>query len=206
MFSFLKKKPSLQDQIIQIKVNGKMLESQSKQAMKRAKQHETKMKNCIKKGEMETAQVFAESMIRCKNESIQLQRTANQMEAVADVLNSQAQAQIMAGTLGTTVNALACASENLNANYITNTLKQFSSLANELGVQTQFMNEKISESQSTNTDQSEVNGVMKEAMMQMGYEVSEGFDGVPVAKPKEKEAENNGGVATSDLASRLNSL
>ncbi|GKT14155.1 Snf7 family like protein [Aduncisulcus paluster] len=97
------KQPMNQDDFMfELKMNSKQLSREATKAKQTEKKYKAKVLECIKQGDRDTAEIHAQSCIRCKREALKLTRLSARMDAVAMQLKSAAVSQkvvhMMAGT------------------------------------------------------------------------------------------------------------
>ncbi|KAK8804649.1 hypothetical protein JH06_3226 [Blastocystis sp. subtype 4] len=110
------KKPSLEDQVIELKMTSRSLNAQYKKAEQEAKNYEKKMKAEVVKGNQEGAKIYAESSIRMRNQAKQFMVLSSRVEAAAMTMQSVSSMSGISKSMSSCVSAIKAASTSMDIN------------------------------------------------------------------------------------------
>lgn len=195
----------LMDQIFNLKFTSKQLVRGSKRAEKDEKSEKLKVKKAIEKQNMDGAKIYAQNAIRKKNEALNYLRLASRLDAVVSRLDTQAKMQMVNKSMVGIVSALDRALANNNLEKMATTMDQFERQFENLDVQSEFVENAMSNQATLSTPEDEVNTLLQQVAEEHGLEVSLGLPAagaVPVAAPAQAASVD----ARDDLTKRLAEL
>ena len=111
---FWSKKPTLEDQVIDLRMSSKMMDNQYKRCMKESVVYEKKMKAEIAKGNQDSAKLYAESAVRLKAQGKQFMILSARVQAAALTLQSMSSMSGVSNSMATSVRAIKSASQSLD--------------------------------------------------------------------------------------------
>eukprot|EP00210_Caulerpa_lentillifera_P001255 g1211.t1 len=197
----------LLDQIFNLKFTSKQLVKQSKKCEKDEKTERNNVKKAIEKGNMDGARIYAQNAIRKKTEQLNYIRLASRLDAVVSRLDTQAKMQAVTKNMAGIVKALDRALATNNLEKVANTMDQFERQFENLDVQSEFVDNAMSNQMSLSTPENEVNGLLQQVADEHGLEVQLGLPGAATATPvvaKEEEVKSEN--SENDLSKRLAEL
>jgi charged multivesicular body protein 1 len=96
-------KHSLEDDLITFKLTSKQMARSSKKCEKNQTLNKDKLKKAIAQGNMEGARIYAENVIREKNQALNFLRLGSRIDAVASRLEAAVRMQQVNAAMGQTV-------------------------------------------------------------------------------------------------------
>jgi charged multivesicular body protein 1 len=118
-------KHTLHDDLITFKLTSKQMNRSSKKCDKNMAAQKEKLKTAIKQGNMEGAKIYAQNVIREKNQSLNFLRMASRIDAVASRLETAIRMQEVNQAMGQTVKGMSNAMKNMNVEQIAKTMSEF---------------------------------------------------------------------------------
>lgn len=129
----------LQNQLFEIRFTAKQLTRESQKAEKREAEHKIKLREAMKKGEMERAKICAENALREKQQALSLLKLSSRMEAVAQRVNQALVMGKVTKAMGKTVDGMESAFKSLDAEKISKVMDRFATQFDEVDVKTKVM-------------------------------------------------------------------
>ena len=201
------KKPDLMDVAIDLKMNAKMLEKQSAKLEGQMKTERKKILEAATKGQMENAQVYAETVIRLKKEALSTRQFGVKMGALAMKIEGAARTQEMSKTLTNTVPALERAMKQMDKMGIQGAVGDFEKVFENMEVKTAQIDDAISTVYQGTIAQDEVASLIQEIQSEAGMQVGEGMQGAgtsAISNPNANAYQQQNQV--DSLQARLNQL
>ncbi|KAJ1677598.1 hypothetical protein EV182_005840, partial [Spiromyces aspiralis] len=152
-------------------LQAKILARQSKKCEKEAIKEKAKLKKAIKQGNDEGAQIYAENVIRKKSEALQLLKLSSRIDGVATQVQSAANRQQVMKAMGTAVRGIDSALKTMNLEKLTAITDQFQAQAEDVNVQTRYMQEAMGGAVTTLVPQDEVESLMHQVADEAGIEM-----------------------------------
>mmetsp|Transcript_4147 Transcript_4147/g.10051 ORF Transcript_4147/g.10051 Transcript_4147/m.10051 type:complete len:213 (+) Transcript_4147:244-882(+) len=208
MFNFFgkSKEDQLLDQIFNLKFTAKQLVRTAAKCDKEEKQLKSKVKTAIEKGNIEGAKIHATDSIRKKNEQLNMMKLASRLDGVVSRLETQAKMNMVNKNMAGIVKSLEHSLNNLNLEQVSTNMDMFERQFENLDVQTEFVEQAMSNTTAHTTPAEEVNRLMQEVADMHGLEFAANLPEagkeltpLPEAGAGEKQAED-------DLTSRLAAL
>ncbi len=194
----------LLEQIFNLKFTSKQLSKQSKKCEKDEKAARLSVKKAIEKGNMDGARIYAQNAIRKKNEQLNYLRLASRLDAVVSRLDTQAKMQAVTKSMAGIVKALDKAVSTNNLDKVATTMDQFERQFENLDVQSEFVEQAMSNQMNLSTPEADVNNLLQQVADEHGLDVSAELPGASTATPamasQAKESEEG------DLTRRLAEL
>ncbi|KAL1513395.1 hypothetical protein ABEB36_002814 [Hypothenemus hampei] len=179
---------AMEKHLFNLKFAAKDLERQSKRCEKEEKQEKAKTKQAIQKGNMEVARIHAENAIRQKNQSLNYLRMSARVDAVASKVQSAVTTRKVTNSMAGVVKAMDAAMKSMNLEKISNVMDKFEQQFEDLGVQTDVLENTMAQTTTTLIPQNDVDSLMQqvadEAGLELNMELPEGPQGSTVANPQ----------------------
>ncbi|KAK9808977.1 hypothetical protein WJX72_007338 [[Myrmecia] bisecta] len=194
----------LLDQIFNLKFTSKQLVRQSKKSEKEEKMEKLKVKKAIEKGNIDGAKIYAQNAIRKKNEQLNYLRLGSRLDAVVSRLDTQAKMQVINKSMAGIVKALDQALANNNLERVAATMDQFERQFENLDIQSEFVENAMSNQAAMSTPEDEVTNLMQQVADEHGLEVQLNLpaaSNAPVAVQQQAVADPE-----NDLSQRLAQL
>ncbi|VDO12173.1 unnamed protein product [Rodentolepis nana] len=165
------KKPTLEDQLIDLKFTSKQLLTFAKKCEKEEKQAKDQLKKAIQAGNMDISRIYAENAIRKKNEGLNYMRMSSRIDAVAARVQTAVTTQSVTASMGHVVKGMAAAMKSMNLEKVSNLMDSFEKEFENLDVQSQVMEGTMNNTTSLNAPSADVDNLMREAADEAGIEL-----------------------------------
>ncbi|KAL5103537.1 Charged multivesicular body protein 1b [Taenia crassiceps] len=165
------KKPTLEDQLFDLKFTSKQLLNFSKKCEKEEKAAKAQLKKSIQAGNMDCSRVYAENAIRKKNEALNYMRMSSRIDAVAARVQTAVTTQSVTASMRNVVNGMSAAMKSMNLEKVSTLMDQFEKEFESLDVQSQVMEGTMSNTTSLNAPSNEVDSLMRETADEAGIEL-----------------------------------
>ncbi|NWX20708.1 CHM1B protein, partial [Aegotheles bennettii] len=155
------------EHLFNLKFAAKELNRNSKKCDKEEKAEKAKIKKAIQKGNMEVARIHAENAIRQKNQAINFLRMSARVDAVAARVQT-AVTKSMAGV----VKSMDATLKSMNLEKISALMDKFEHQFETLDVQTQQMEDTMSNTTTLTTPQNQVDMLLQEMADEAGLDLN----------------------------------
>ncbi|KAL0218697.1 hypothetical protein P9112_004350 [Eukaryota sp. TZLM1-RC] len=195
---------AMQNQLFQLKFVTKQMDRLAKKAEKAEKSERKKVKTAIEKGNNEGARIFAQNVIRKKNEQMNYLRLSSRIDAVASRLESAIQVGGVTRTMSKVVGNLDKALSSMNLEKVSNIMGEFENQFGNLDVQEQYMSEAMGSTMATSAPEDDVSALIDEIGHEHGLQVSHSLGQPGNAIPDAPTATTNS--PEDELMARFNQL
>nr|CDS31215.1 charged multivesicular body protein 1b [Hymenolepis microstoma] len=165
------KKPTLEDQLIDLKFTARQLLTFAKKCEKEEKQAKDQLKKAIQAGNMDISRIYAENAIRKKNEGLNYMRMSSRIDAVAARVQTAVTTQSVTASMSHVVKGMAAAMKSMNLEKVSNLMDSFEKEFENLDVQSQVMEGTMNNTTSLNAPSADVDNLMREAADEAGIEL-----------------------------------
>lgn len=163
---------AMEKHLFNLKFAVKELERNSKKCEKEEKQEKAKTKQAIQKGNMEVARIHAENAIRQKNQSINYLRMSARVDAVASKIQSAVTTRKVTNSMAGVVKAMDVAMKSMNLEKISNVMDKFEQQFEDLGVQTDVLENTMGQTTTTLVPTNDVDSLMQQVADEAGLELN----------------------------------
>lgn len=118
---------------------------------------------------MEVARIHAENAIRQKNQSLNYLRMSARVDAVASKIQSAVTTRKVTNSMAGVVKAMDVAMKSMNLEKISNVMDKFEQQFEDLGVQTDVLENTMSQTTTTLIPQNDVDSLMQQVADEAGY-------------------------------------
>lgn len=118
-------KHSLEDDLIQFRLTSKQMARSAKKCDKNMEAQKTKLKKAMEQGNMEGAKIYAQNVIREKNQSLNFLRLGSRIDAVASRLETAIRMQEVNKAMVMTVKGMSNAMKSMQVEQIASTMADF---------------------------------------------------------------------------------
>lgn len=184
----------LMEQIFNLKFTSKQLGRQAVKSEKEEKSEKLKVKKAIEKGNVDGARIHAQNAIRKKSEQLNYLRLSSRLDAVASRLDTQAKMNMVNKNMSGIVVSLEKALKSSNLEKIATTMDQFERQFENLDVQSQFVENAMSNTTSMSTPEDSVNALMQQVADEHQLDLRTQFNelgpapvGVPETAPPQED-------------------
>ena len=160
------------NQLFNLRFAAKDLERNAKKCDKAEKEEKRKLKVAISNGLMEGARIHAENAIRQKNQALSYRRMSARIDAVASRVQTAITMKSVTKSMERVVRSMASTISSMNLEQISDLMSNFEQQFEHLDVQSQVMEDTMSNSSTLTTPVSDVNSLMKEAADEAGLELN----------------------------------
>mmetsp|Transcript_15231 Transcript_15231/g.25106 ORF Transcript_15231/g.25106 Transcript_15231/m.25106 type:complete len:205 (+) Transcript_15231:194-808(+) len=176
------------EQVFQLKFVAKQMIKESQRCEKEEKHEKAKLKTAIEKGNMDGARIYAQNAIRKKNEAMNYLRLSSRVDAVQSRLQSAMKMGVVNKNMSGVTKTLASSMEAMDLEKISKTMDTFEKQFEDLDVQSQYVENAISNSTTLSTPEDDVSSLISQVADEHGLKLSEQMQGAPssaIAEDKE---------------------
>ncbi|XP_023013944.1 charged multivesicular body protein 1 [Leptinotarsa decemlineata] len=186
---------AMEKHLFNLKFAAKELERNSKRCEKEEKQEKAKTKQAIQKGNMEVARIHAENAIRQKNQSVNYLRMSARVDAVASKVQSAVTTRKVTNSMAGVVKTMDAAMKSMNLEKISSVMDKFEQQFEDLGVQTDVLENTMGQTTTTLVPQNDVDSLMQqvadEAGLDLNMELPEGPQGSVIGSASQVSQEQD---------------
>lgn len=154
-------KHSLEDDLIQFRLTSKQMLRSAKKCDKNQELQKQKLTKAMKEGNMEGARIYAQNVIREKNQSLNFLRLASRIDAVASRLETAIRMQDVNKAMVMTVKGMSNAMKSMEVEQIAKTMQDFEKNFEDMDVRSGYMESTMQNTTSMATPPEEVDTLMK---------------------------------------------
>ncbi|EDV25142.1 expressed hypothetical protein, partial [Trichoplax adhaerens] len=162
----------LAEHLFNLKFAAKDLNRHSQKCVKDEKAEKLKLKKAIQKGNVEGARIHAENAIRQKNQALNFLRLSSRVDAVAQRVQTAVTMKQVTGSMAGVVKSMDSAMRSMNLEKVTNLLDRFERQFEDLDVQTNCMDNAMSNSTTLTVPQGQVDSLMNQVADEHGLELN----------------------------------
>lgn len=188
--------PSMQEIIFKMRFTSKTIGRQATKSQKEIGTEERKARDALAKGNTDGARIFAENVIRKKNEHLNYLKLQSQLDAVASKLQAQEVRNQVSSSMMSVTSGLDQALSTMDVTQIGMTMEKFISQSEDLDLQTKYMDSAIGESTSSSTPRQQVDTLLAQIADQNNLNISGQLHGAaapstaPTAIPSTQQADD----------------
>ena len=134
----------------------------AKKAEKNQEAEKKKIKKAMEKGDPESARIYAQNAIRCKQESLNYLRLSSRMDAVASRVQSAMQMKTVTKAMGDVTKGMDKALASMDMAKITAVMDKFESVFEDVDVKVGYMDNAMSAATASQTPEDDVEALMKQ--------------------------------------------
>uniref|UniRef100_A0A8V0YY63 Charged multivesicular body protein 1B n=1 Tax=Gallus gallus TaxID=9031 RepID=A0A8V0YY63_CHICK len=159
---------NMEKHLFNLKFAAKELNRNSKRCDKEEKAEKAKIKKAIQKGNMEVARIHAENAIRQKNQAINFLRMSARVDAVAARVQTAVTMGKVTKSMAGVVKSMDATLKSMNLEKISALMDKFEHQFETLDVQTQQMEDTMSNTTTLTTPQNQVDMLLQEMADEAG--------------------------------------
>jgi len=198
--------PSLEDELINLRLTSKQMQRASKKCEKNEKEAVTKVKKAIKQGNPEGARIYAQDAIREKNQALNCLRLASRIDAVSSRLETAVRMNQVTKSMKGVVKGMDRGLASMDVDKISHIMDKFEQQFEDLDVKAAYMDTAMNATTANATPVDQVDDLVKMVADENNLELGEAFSDLgPIGKIKEPEKKQEVKVE-DDLEARLASL
>ncbi|XP_040018867.1 charged multivesicular body protein 1a [Gasterosteus aculeatus] len=169
----------MDETLFQLKFTSKQLERLSKKAEKESEKEQAKVKKALQQKNVECARVYAENVIRKKNESLNWLRMASRVDAVASKVQSAVTMKAVSKNMSQVTKSLDKALGSMDLQKVSAVMDKFESQVQNLDVHTSVMDDSMSSAMTLTTPQEQVDDLIHRVAEESGLEVMDQLSHLP---------------------------
>jgi len=167
---------SLEDDLITFRLTRKQMERSYLKCEKNQKIQMDKLKEAMKKGNLDGAKIYAENVIREKNQALNFLRLGSRIDAVASRLETAIRMQNVSKAMGQTVKGMSNAMKSMEPEKIARTMAEFEKQFEDMDVRSGYMENTMASTTAMATPPDQVESLMRMAADEAGLQVDELMD------------------------------
>ncbi|XP_038068010.1 charged multivesicular body protein 1a-like [Patiria miniata] len=197
----------IEDVLFQLKFTTKQLERSAKKCEKDQKVQQSKVKKAIEQKNIEGARIYAENVIRKKNEGLNFLRMASRVDAVSSRVQSALMMKELTKSMGSVVKGMDSVLKSMDLQKIAGVMEKFEKQFEDLDVHTQVMEGSMGQATTLTTPVNEVDKLIQEVAEENGLEMISELNEAPIATGSLSVAGSSRTVKDEDrLDQRLRAL
>lgn len=122
---------------------------------------------------MEGAKIYAENVIRNKNQALNFRRMGSRVDAVSQRVQTAVATKKVTQSMAGVVNSMESAMKSMNLEQISNLMDRFEQQFESLDVQTSVMSDAMQSTTTMTTPQTEVDSLMQQVADEAGIELNQ---------------------------------
>ncbi|DBA02069.1 TPA: hypothetical protein N0F65_000316 [Lagenidium giganteum] len=166
------KKNKLEDELFNMKFTAKSLLRQAKKCEKNQAAHKAKLKKAIEQGNMEGARIYAQNVIREKNQALSYLQLASRIDAVASRVQTAISMGQLKSNMSGVVKGMDTVMESMNVEKISQTMDQFEKHFEDMDVRAAYMEGAMSNGTSMTTPTDQVDDLIQMVADENGLKVA----------------------------------
>ncbi|XP_073454147.1 charged multivesicular body protein 1b [Aquarana catesbeiana] len=163
---------SMEKNLFNLKFAAKELHRNAKKCEKEEKTEKAKIKKAIQKGNTEVARIHAENAIRQKNQGINFLRMSARVDAVAARVQTAVTMGKVTKSMAGVVKSMDATLKSMNLEKISALMDKFEHQFETLDVQTQQMEDTMSNTTTLTTPQGQVDNLLQEMADEAGLDLN----------------------------------
>lgn len=164
---------AMERNLFNLKFAAKELERSAKKCEKDSVNEKLKLKKAIEQGNMEGAQIYAENVIRNKNQALNFRRMSSRVDAVSQRVQSAVATKKVTQSMAGVVGSMESAMKSMNLEQISGLMDKFEQQFENLDVQTSVMGDAMQSTTTMTTPQNQVDLLMQEVADESGIELNQ---------------------------------
>lgn len=200
-------KHSLEDDLINFRLTSKQMIRSAKKCEKNMASNKEKLKKAIEQGNMEGAKIYAQNVIREKNQNLNFLRLSSRIDAVASRLETAIRMQQVNQAMRDTVKGMSRAMQSMEVTQIAKTMEDFEKQFEDMDVRSGYMESTMDATTMMSTPPEQVDQLIQMVADEAGLKVKDSLDAssVPTGVPQ-TQAQQVASNPADDLEQRLAAL
>ncbi|XP_068438975.1 charged multivesicular body protein 1b-like [Clinocottus analis] len=162
----------MEKHLFNLKFAAKELQRNSKKCDKEEGAEKAKVKQAIRKGNLEAAKIHAENAIRQKHQSINFLKMSARVDAVASRVQTAVTMNQVSKSMSGVVKSMDATLKSMNLQKISELMDKFENQFETLDVQTAQLEDTMGNSTTLTTPQTEVNALLHEMADEAGLDLN----------------------------------
>lgn len=164
-------KHSLDDDLITFRLTKKQMERSALKCEKNQKVQMEKLKEAMRKGNIEGAKIYAENVIREKNQALNFLKLGSRLDAVAARIETAVRMQTLSKAMEQTVKSMNSAMQTMDSDKLARVMEQFEKNFENMDVQAGYMESSMAASTAMATPPDQVQQLMEMAATEAGLDM-----------------------------------
>eukprot|EP00600_Ochromonadales_sp_CCMP1393_P004600 CAMPEP_0174969032 /NCGR_PEP_ID=MMETSP0004_2-20121128/8500_1 /TAXON_ID=420556 /ORGANISM="Ochromonas sp., Strain CCMP1393" /LENGTH=175 /DNA_ID=CAMNT_0016218403 /DNA_START=205 /DNA_END=732 /DNA_ORIENTATION=- len=139
-------------------------------------EQKAKLKKAMEQGNMEGARIYAQNVIREKNQSLNFLRLGSRIDAVASRLETAIRMQQINSAMTQTVKGMTNAMKSMKVEQISQTMEDFEKNFEDMDVRSGYMESTMESTTAMSTPPEDVDNLMKMVADEAGLEIAGQLD------------------------------
>lgn len=179
-------KHSLEDDLINFRLTSKQMIRSAKKCEKNMASNKEKLKKAIEQGNMEGAKIYAQNVIREKNQNLNFLRLSSRIDAVASRLETAIRMQQVNQAMRDTVKGMSRAMQSMEVTQIAKTMEDFEKQFEDMDVRSGYMESTMDATTMMSTPPEQVDQLIQMVADEAGLKVKDSLDAssVPTGVPQ----------------------
>eukprot|EP01123_Difflugia_compressa_P013888 TRINITY_DN6745_c0_g1_i1.p1 TRINITY_DN6745_c0_g1~~TRINITY_DN6745_c0_g1_i1.p1 ORF type:complete len:197 (+),score=39.16 TRINITY_DN6745_c0_g1_i1:16-606(+) len=190
---------------LSLRLTAKQLVLQGKRSEKQSKKEKLKLKRAIEQGNTEGARIYAQNVIRLKNQSVNYLRLSSRVDAVASRVETAYKMKQVTRSMANIVKAMERSMKEMNLEQITEVMDKFERQFEDMDVQSEYVENTINQTTALTTPQGQVDDLIQQVAVENGLELTEQLGRIVPSKAQ-PEVEQQAAVEQDELSQRLAKL
>lgn len=174
--NFFSRKNKLEDELFNMKFTAKTLLRNSKKCDKNQAAQKAKLKRAIEQGNMEGAKIYAQNVIREKNQALSYLQLASRIDAVASRVQTAISMGQLKSNMSGVVSGMDTVMASMNVEKISETMDQFEKHFEDMDVRAAYMEGAMSNGTSMTTPADQVEDLIQMVADENGLRVAGQLD------------------------------
>lgn len=186
-------KHSLEDDLINFRLTSKQMLRSAKKCEKNMSANKEKLKKAIEQGNMEGAKIYAQNVIREKNQNLNFLRLSSRIDAVASRLETAIRMQQVNQAMRDTVKGMSRAMQSMEVTQIAKTMEDFEKQFEDMDVRSGYMESTMDATTMMSTPPEQVDQLIQMVADEAGLKVKDSLDAsaVPSGVPQTQAQQGN---------------
>eukprot|EP00605_Chrysophyceae_sp_TOSAG23-4_P003031 GSChrysophyteH1.ASY1.ANO1.3336.1 assembled CDS len=165
-------KKDLMDDLIQFRMTSKQMKRSSTKCNKNQEIQKRELKKAIEANDKESARIYAQNVIREKNQALNFLRFASRIDAVASRLETSIRITEVNKAMGQTVHSMAACLQNMQPDQVANTMEDFEKAFEDMDVAAANMEGSMEASTSMINDADDVDKLISMVAAEAGLDTA----------------------------------
>lgn len=176
----------MEDDLINFRLTSKQMTRSAKKCDKNMASNKEKLKKAIEQGNMEGAKIYAQNVIREKNQSLNFLRLSSRIDAVASRLETAIRMQQVNQAMKDTVKGMSRAMQSMEVTQIAKTMEDFEKQFEDMDVRSNYMESTMDATTMMSTPPDQVDQLIQMVADEAGLKVKDSLDSsaVPTGVPQ----------------------
>jgi charged multivesicular body protein 1 len=169
-------KHSLEDDLIEFRLTSKQMLRSAKKCEKNMASEKVKLKKAIEQGNLDGAKIYAQNVIREKNQNLSFLRLSSRIDAVASRLETAIRMQQVNEAMKSTVKGMSNAMKSMEVTQIAKTMEDFEKQFEDMDVRSGYMESTMDSTTAMSTPPDQVDQLIQMVADEAGLKIKDQLD------------------------------